>query len=139
MRMTPANSMMVGLPRDTLANLYHALAVRIACAMEIIPVIDLRGATVVHARLGQRDQYRPIRTRLSATSDPIDVARGLLSIHPFTTLYVADLDAIAGRGDNRAALAQLKDAFPQLTLWVDNGIARLGDAEQWLDTGLGHL
>jgi phosphoribosylformimino-5-aminoimidazole carboxamide ribotide isomerase len=107
--------------------------------MEIIPVIDVRGATVVHARMGRRDEYRPIRTRLSPTSDPVDVVRGLLSIHPFTTLYVADLDAVEGRGDNRAVLAQLKAAFPRVTLWVDNGIARLVDAEQWLATGLGHL
>jgi phosphoribosylformimino-5-aminoimidazole carboxamide ribotide isomerase len=107
--------------------------------MEIIPVIDLRDATVVHARMGRRDEYRPISTKLSPTSAPVDVTRGLLSIHPFTTLYTADLDAIEGRGDNRVALAQVKAAFPHVTLWVDNGIARLRDAEQWLDTGLGHL
>src|SRR5215471_20002462 len=76
--------------------------------MEIIPVIDLKGDTVVHARMGRRDDYRPIRTPLSATSDPVDVTRGLLSIHPFTTLYVADLDAIERRDDNRPALDRLK-------------------------------
>jgi len=107
--------------------------------MEIIPVIDLKGGAVVHARMGRRDDYRPMETRLSPTSAPVDVARGLLSIHPFTTLYVADLDAIERRGDNRAALERLHDAFPRLTLWVDNGIARLGEAEAWLEAGIGHL
>jgi len=29
--------------------------------------------------------------------------------------------------------------FPHLTLWVDNGIARLDEAEEWLDAGVGHL
>ena len=76
--------------------------------MEIIPVIDVMGGVVVRARMGQRAQYRPIVTPLSATSDPVDVARGLLSIHAFKTLYVADLDAIAGRKDNRAALIRLR-------------------------------
>src|SRR6202008_3938749 len=103
--------------------------------MEIIPVLDLKGGTVVHARMGRRDDYRPIRTRLSATSEPVDVARGLLSIHPFTSLYVADLDAIERRSNNRAALERLKDAFPQFTLWVDSGIARLDEAEKWLEAG----
>jgi phosphoribosylformimino-5-aminoimidazole carboxamide ribotide isomerase len=107
--------------------------------MDIIPVIDVRGATVVHARMGRRDEYRPISTRLSATSDPLDVARGLLGVHPFTTLYVADLDAIEGRSDNDPVLARLRAAFPRVTLWVDNGIARRADAEQWLARGLGHL
>jgi HisA/HisF family protein len=107
--------------------------------MEIIPVIDVRSGTVVRARMGRRDEYRPISTPLSRTSEPVDVARGLFSIYPFATLYVADLDAIEGRGDNCAALAQLKAAFPDLTLWVDNGIARLAEAERWLGADLGQL
>jgi phosphoribosylformimino-5-aminoimidazole carboxamide ribotide isomerase len=76
---------------------------------------------------------------LSSTSDPVDVARGLFSIYPFPTLYVADLDAIEGRGDNCAALKQLKTAFPDLSLWVDNGTAQLDKAVRWLTTGVGHL
>jgi len=107
--------------------------------MEIIPVIDLRDGLVVHARLGGRDEYRPIKTNLSPTSDPVDVVRGLCSIYPFPTLYVADLDAIEGRGDNAAALTRLKAAFPDLILWVDNGIARLAEAERWLAANAGHL
>ena len=107
--------------------------------MEIIPVIDLRNGTVVHARMGRRDEYRPIETPLAASSDPVDVTRGLLSLHPFTTLYVADLDAIERRGDNRPVLLRLKSAFPQLTFWLDNGIGDRDEAESWLAAGLGHL
>jgi phosphoribosylformimino-5-aminoimidazole carboxamide ribotide isomerase len=107
--------------------------------MEIIPVIDVMGGVVVRARMGQRDRYRPITTPLSPTSYPVDVARGLLSVHPFKTLYVADLDAIAGREDNRAVLMRLKAEFPQLTLWVDNGICERGRAQTWLEAGWGNL
>ena len=105
--------------------------------MEIIPVIDVMGGVVVRARMGQRDRYRPIATPLSATSDPVDVARGLLAIHAFKTLYV--LDAIAGSEDNGAALMRLKAEFPQLTLWVDNGICARGRAQRWLAAGWGKL
>jgi phosphoribosylformimino-5-aminoimidazole carboxamide ribotide isomerase len=107
--------------------------------MDVIPVLDLKGGTVVRARMGRRDEYRPIETPLSPTSDPVDVARGLMSIHPFPILYVADLDAIERRGDNRAAIGRLTAAFPDVTLWVDNGIADGSEAADWLAGGLGHL
>lgn len=107
--------------------------------MEIIPVIDLKSGTVVHARMGQRALYRPIETPLAHGSDPLDVVVGLLSVHPFTTLYVADLDAIEGTGDNRAALQRVIQAFSQLSLWVDSGIADFDSAADWLQQDLGHL
>jgi HisA/HisF family protein len=107
--------------------------------MQVIPVLDLKCGVVVRARMGQRDQYRPIKTPLSSTSNPIDVARGLLSIYPFGSFYIADLDAIAGAGNNDAALTELKAEFPHSTLWVDNGIADWASAERWLDADLGHL
>jgi phosphoribosylformimino-5-aminoimidazole carboxamide ribotide isomerase len=107
--------------------------------MQVIPVIDLKGGTVVHARMGRRDLYRPIETPLAATSDPVDIARGLLSIHPFATLYVADLDCIGGIGTNRASLRRIRQAFPRLTLWVDSGIADIESAADWLGQGLGHV
>src|SRR3979411_3266074 len=106
--------------------------------MEIIPVIDVMGGVVVRARMGQRDRYRPITTPLSPTRYPVEGARRLLSVHPFKTLYVADLDAIAGREDNRAVLMRLKAEFPQLTLWVDNGIRERDRAQTWLEAGWGN-
>jgi phosphoribosylformimino-5-aminoimidazole carboxamide ribotide isomerase len=107
--------------------------------MEIIPVLDLKDGLIVHARMGRRDQYRPIETPLASGAEPLDVARGLLSIHPFATIYVADLDAIEGCGDNNAALARLQATFPALRFWVDNGAADPAVAAQWLEAGLGHL
>jgi len=100
--------------------------------MQIIPVLDLKDGTVVRAQMGERHRYRPIETPLAPSSDPVDVARGLLSVHPFQTLYIADLDAIEGRGANEVAIAQLRQAFPQLSLWVDNGIADRARASAWL-------
>lgn len=99
--------------------------------MDVIPVIDLKSGEVVHARQGRRDEYRPIETPLSATSAPRDVAAGLLRLHPFRALYVADLDAIEGRGDNQAALATLP---PQLDVWLDAGLRDEAGAETWKGT-----
>ncbi len=88
--------------------------------MDVIPVIDLKGGEVVHARQGRRDEYRPIRTPLSPTSAPQDVVAGLLRLYPFRVLYVADLDAIEGRGDNLGALASLPRP-PDV--WLDGGLS----------------
>jgi phosphoribosylformimino-5-aminoimidazole carboxamide ribotide isomerase len=107
--------------------------------MEVIPVIDLKDGVVVHARMGMRSAYAPIESSLSPTSRPNNVARGLLSIFPFTKFYVADLDAIENKGDNNAALRQLSLEFPDIVFWVDAGIADAYDAERWLEAGLGHL
>src|SRR5687768_9185388 len=100
--------------------------------MEIVPVIDLRGGVVVRAKHGDRASYRPIETPLSKTSDAVDVVAGLLSMHPFRTLYVADLDAIAGTGDSGTILVRISGRFPELALWVDNGCCEWQAADRFL-------
>ena len=82
-------------------------------------MIDLKGGAVVHARQGRRDEYQPIKTPLAAASTPADVAAGLMGVYPFPALYVADLDAIEGRGDNFDALAPLLEAHD---VWLDSGL-----------------
>jgi len=94
--------------------------------VQVVPVIDLLEGQVVRARQGERASYRPIESSLASGSDAVDIVRAFLRLHPFSALYVADLDAIQGKGDNLAALRRLRAAFPHLGLWVDNGAA---DAE----------
>jgi phosphoribosylformimino-5-aminoimidazole carboxamide ribotide isomerase len=100
--------------------------------MIVVPVVDLMGGLVVRARGGERDAYLPIETPLARGGDPVDVVRGLLSVYPFTTLYVADLDAIEGRVDNFAVLRRLRVAFPQLRIWADNAIADRSSLDAFL-------
>lgn len=107
--------------------------------MEVVPVIDLKGGQVVHARHGERQSYRPIVTPLSASSAPAEVVAGLLGLHAFARLYVADLDAIAGDGDHAAILARIASSWPRLELWVDSGIADATAARVWLSRNLGVL
>lgn len=105
--------------------------------MQAIPVIDLMGGEVVRARMGDRASYRPLRSPLSPTSDPIAVVRGLLAVHPFPTLYVADLDAIQRIGDNFPALRRVRAEFPALQMWVDNGAADAAAIEALISADLG--
>ena len=107
---------------------------------ELIPVIDLMGGAVVHARSGERDQYRPLDGSLIAPSaEPAAVIRGLLALHPFRTLYIADLDAIRKQGEHRAAILQLHREFPDLRLWVDAGFAGECTCRRFLGAGVGEL
>jgi HisA/HisF family protein len=105
--------------------------------LDIIPVIDLKGGLVVHARRGDRAHYRPIETPLSPSAEPVAVTRGLMALHDFRRLYIADLDAIAGQDDNREGVAAIHVAFPTLELWVDRGIATPEAARAWAAQALG--
>jgi phosphoribosylformimino-5-aminoimidazole carboxamide ribotide isomerase len=95
--------------------------------MQILPVLDLLKGQVVRGIGGRRDEYRPIVSRLTSSSDPLDVAQALRSYFGFTELYLADLDAILGQPPACA----IYEALPQagFHLWVDAGIRQASDAE----------
>ena len=105
--------------------------------MQAIPVIDLMHGQVVHARMGDRSSYRLLESPLSPTSDALDVVRGLLGVFPFPTLYVADLDAIQGSGDNCPTLRRIRAEFPSLRMWVDNGVVNASALHAFIGADLG--
>lgn len=101
--------------------------------MQVIPVIDLKGGVVVHARGGDRSAYAPIVTPLAEGSDPVDIVAGYLRLHPFETLYVADLDGIMRGVADLATLHRLSEAFPGLDIWLDNGLPSTGLVAEQLE------
>ena len=105
--------------------------------MQVIPVIDLMGGLVVRARMGDRASYRPLESALSPTTGAIAVVRGLLAVYPFSTLYVADLDAIQSNGNNFSTLRNIRAEFPALQMWVDNGAADLAALDALIGADLG--
>jgi phosphoribosylformimino-5-aminoimidazole carboxamide ribotide isomerase len=80
------------------------------------------GGLVVHARFGDRAHYQPIRSRLCESPRIEDVVSGLLDLHAFRHLYVADLDALLGRPQQLSALDAVRRIAPGLVLWIDAGI-----------------
>jgi phosphoribosylformimino-5-aminoimidazole carboxamide ribotide isomerase len=107
--------------------------------LDIIPVIDLRHGLVVRAVMGRRELYRPIETPLSRTAQAEDVVLGLRTLHDFKALYIADLDAIEGTGDNTGVVTRLRERFAHLDIWTDNGIAARNAIRAWLDEDRGTL
>ncbi len=76
----------------------------------------------MHAKQGDRTTYAPMNSSLCPSSNPIRVTEAYLSLYPFEYLYIADLDAIEGRGNNRQTILTIQERFPSLKLWVDAGI-----------------
>lgn len=112
-----------------------------ATAFDIIPVLDLKDGLVVHARAGKqahagkRAEYRPIATPFGPPHDAAAIARALLGITFSPALYIADLDAILGRGNNFGLCRELAHAIPNTTLWIDAGFSDVTDCAFWLPLG----
>jgi len=100
--------------------------------VKIIPVIDVLGGVVVHAVRGRRKEYRPLKSVLCASTDPVDVAVAFKSLG-FSELYVADLDAIVGRQPSFSLFKRIADVA-NLELMVDAGVTSLKKAEEVLDS-----
>ncbi len=90
--------------------------------MQIIPVIDVMGGIVVHARGGKRKHYQALQSILSISSEPFDVIAALLTLHDFKTIYIADLDAIQHHSYDIEFYIGLNKRFPGTEFWVDAGI-----------------
>jgi len=76
--------------------------------MRVVPVIDLKDGTAVHAVRGERERYRPVRSLIAGgAGDPLSIVRAFRSELGLDELYVADLDAITGAGEQSATIRAL--------------------------------
>lgn len=98
--------------------------------MFVIPVMDLKDHLVVRGVGGRREEYRPISESCASSAAPFAVANTWRTTFGFERVYVADLDAIAGREPDWTALDQI--AATGLKLLVDAGIGDEIRAEQFL-------
>jgi phosphoribosylformimino-5-aminoimidazole carboxamide ribotide isomerase len=102
--------------------------------MRLIPVLDLKNGIAVHAVRGERQTYRPVVSVLSPDADPVKVAAGFRDQFGFTELYVADLDAILGQG-NQHSLIRTLALHSEMILIVDAGAANVEGVRRILDLG----
>ncbi|MEE9423936.1 MAG: HisA/HisF-related TIM barrel protein [Methylococcales bacterium] len=90
--------------------------------MLIIPVIDIKNGLVVHAHQGNRESYQPIQSSLCHSAQPQAVIEAFLTLHTFSTLYIADLDLLSADGNNTQLIHSLLEQFPQIQFWIDQGV-----------------
>jgi phosphoribosylformimino-5-aminoimidazole carboxamide ribotide isomerase len=100
--------------------------------MRVIPVIDLKSGAAVHAVRGERERYRPLRSRIVAGSDPVQVTRVVREELGLDELYVADLDAIAGGPAQCKLLAALGH---ESRVMVDAGVSEVAAVRLLLELG----
>jgi HisA/HisF family protein len=103
--------------------------------MRLIPVLDLKNGVAVHAVRGERQTYQPVVSVLSPDADPERVAAGFRDQLGFMELYVADLDAILGQG-NQHGLIRTLARHSGMNLIVDAGAAEVEGVRQILDLGV---
>ena len=101
--------------------------------MDVIPVLDLRGGCAVHADGGDRSRYPVVEGVLGSGTDPVGLATRFRDRLGCATVYVADLDAIAGLGHSHDVIAGI--AATGLAVMVDVGIRTPGAAAALLDAG----
>lgn len=85
--------------------------------MQVIPVLDLMIGQIVLAQGGNRDEYRPVHSRLTGSSQPSDVAQAIFNQTGCNQLYLADIDSFAGAAPNWRVYQELLDRG--FELWVD--------------------
>ena len=83
----------------------------------IVPVLDLMIGQIVLAKAGDRESYRPVHSRLIASSDPVEVAMAMQSQTSCRQFYLADIDTFEGAAPNWTVYQRL--AEKGLQLWVD--------------------
>ena len=93
--------------------------------MRIIPVLDIMDGQVVHGVGGVRSRYRPIISKVTKSSDPLQVAADLKESFGFREVYVADLDAIQGRGSNLEKVEGIMGLG--YSVYLDAGLGGAGD------------
>lgn len=110
--------------------------------MRVIPVIDIRKGLAVWAVAGQREEYRPVASCLVEGADPLRLAQAFREKLGLEELYVADLDAIQGKGHNYEVIATLAHQLiepagqARVEVMVDAGTTSLDSACRVLALGV---
>jgi phosphoribosylformimino-5-aminoimidazole carboxamide ribotide isomerase len=101
--------------------------------MRVVPVIDLKDGTAVHAVRGERERYRPVRSAIAGDDgNPVSLARAFRSELGLDELYVADLDAISGERELSSSVGALAR---EARVMVDAGVTEPERARALLDLG----
>ena len=100
--------------------------------LKIIPVLDILNGVAVHAVRGKRQNYKPLKSVICASADPIEVAMAFQQLG-FAELYLADLDAISRNQPDMEIVNQIWKATG-LRLMVDAGVTDLERAKDLLAT-----
>jgi len=103
----------------------------------VIPVIDLLQGQAVHAVRGLRKNYRPVKSVLCGTPNPLEVARAFRNLLSLNEVYIADLDAIQNphQTHHRKIIADIARR-EGMDVILDAGISDIETAREWIESGV---
>ena len=93
---------------------------------KVIPVIDVLNSEAVHALKGERNSYKPLKSKLFNTSDPFNILKVFKSKYKFRDFYIADLDAIINKNPNLQLLKKILRTLG-INIMIDPGIIDFQD------------
>ena len=88
---------------------------------KIIPVIDILNSEAVHAVKGEREKYKPLKSVLINSTNPIEIVKEIQNISQINDVYIADLDAILRREPNFSLLSEILKIL-EIKVMIDPGI-----------------
>jgi len=91
----------------------------------IVFVLDILNGSAVHAVRGERAKYKPVKSRVCDSSNPLDI----ISFLKPGEIYVADLDRLQHFGDNFELIRKISSKAKTM---VDAGAENMGDVEKSL-------
>ncbi|MGA2677149.1 MAG: HisA/HisF family protein [Methanobacterium sp.] len=100
--------------------------------IEIIPVLDLKSGIAVSGKSGERNNYKPLKTIYSSSSNPVEIAK-ILKEKGTKRIYIADLDAIEGNGSNHDIIKRINDIIPVILDAGANDVNKVNNLLKFVD------
>ncbi|VAX17290.1 Phosphoribosylformimino-5-aminoimidazole carboxamide ribotide isomerase related protein [hydrothermal vent metagenome] len=88
--------------------------------------MDIMGGEIVRAVAGNRDEYKPVQSPLLSGADPLCFVNHFTAEFNFNLFYIADLDAIMGKGSNFPVIEKLLSSTT-VDYWLDAGYKTMDD------------
>ena len=96
----------------------------------IIPVIDILNSKAVHAIKGRREYYKPLKSSLFNSTDPLEIIQIISKKYKFKEVYIADLDAIIKHNPNIELIREITK-ISGLEIILDSGIIENKDLQTY--------
>jgi phosphoribosylformimino-5-aminoimidazole carboxamide ribotide isomerase len=105
--------------------------------MRLIPVIDLLDGRAVHAVGGDRLHYKPVKSVLCDTPEPLTLARAYRDRLGLNQVYIADLNAIQGAHQiNHYEMIAALVRKEGMNIVLDAGTSDIASTRHWLNLGV---
>jgi HisA/HisF family protein len=93
--------------------------------LDVVAVIDIKNSIVVKAVAGKRNEYKRVESRILDKNEkqPLEVAAAFYNKLGIRKIYIADIDAILGNGNNLENIKEIKEKYADIEIILDAGFS----------------